>query len=270
MGGIMMPYMADMSQQGYVTPNQIPSLTLWYNASASSTTVNGVSTANFDVTVSNGTRIGSWIDLSGLGHPANVSGGTSVKPAYATPIQNGLGAVQYISASSYNLDINPAAWSNALSGFTLYVLARPTSLPVTAFPVVFSDQSEGIWWNGANWSVGVSVGNRGTVTVTDDTTKFHIYGMVFDGSQTGNANRLNFRYDRAAKTLTYTGTIPATTPSNSNWFVGGDNRGGAGGALSLKFMDGYIGEVLIWTRTLTAGEITSVEYYINQKWGLGL
>ena len=93
--------------------------------------------------------------------------------------------------------------------------------------------------------------------------------MVFDGSQTGNANRLNFRYDRAAKTLTYTGTIPATTPSNSNWFIGGDNRGGAGGALSFKFMNGYIGEIMIWTRALTASEQASVELYLNTKWALG-
>ena len=267
----MMPYLGDMSQQGYVTPNTIPSLTLWYNASASSTVVNGVSTANFDVTVSNGTRLGSWKDLSGLGQPANVNGGAGNKPAYVTPIQNGLGAVSYTSASTYNLDINPSTWSNSLSGFTVYVLARPTSLPVTAFPLMVSDLSNGIWWNGTNWSIGISAGNRGAATVTNDTTKFHMYGLIFDGSQTGNANRLQFKYDRTAQTLTFTGTIPTTTPSNAYWFVGGDNRSGAnGGALATTYMDGYIGEVLIWTRTLSGSEITSVEYYLNQKWGLGL
>jgi hypothetical protein len=45
---------------------------------------------------------------------------------------------------------------------------------------------------------------------------------------------------------------------------------GGGNALASTYMDGYIGEVLIWTRALTASEITSVEYYINQKWALGL
>ena len=138
--------------------------------------------------------------------------------------------------------------------------------------LVVSDTSLGIWWNGTNWSIGQSVGNRGTVTITNDTTRFHSYGMIFDGSQTGNANRQVFRYDNAAKTLTFTGTIGTTTGTPAYWFLGRDNRGAVGGgnALASTYMDGYIGEVLIWTRTLSASEITSVEYYINQKWGLGL
>jgi hypothetical protein len=270
MGGIMMPYTTSMGQQGYITPSQIPNLTLWYNASASSTTVNGVATNNFQGAVVDGDAVSQWIDLSGLGQPANVNGGSGKRPTYKTNLQNSLSSVLYTSANSTNLDINPATWSNSLAGFTLYVLSRPTSLPITAFPLMVSDLSDGIWWNGTNWSIGVSVGNRGTVTVTNDTTKYHMYGMIFDGSQTGNANRLQFRYDRAAKTLTYVGTIPATTPSNAYWYVGGDNRAGAsGGALAGLYMDGYIGEVLIWTRTLTATEISNVEYYLNQKWGLG-
>ena len=271
MGGIMMPYLGSMGQQGYVPPNVLPNLSLWYNGSASTTLVNNVSTNNFDVTVSNGTAIGSWIDLQNVAGNSNVNGGSGKKPNYATPIQNGLGAVLYTASSSDNLDINPAAWSQNLSGFTVYVVARPTSTPVTAFPLVVSDTSLGIWWNGTNWSVGQSAGNRGTVTITNDTTKFHMYGMVFDGSQSAQANRLTFRYDKAVKTLTLTGTIGTTTGAPAYWYFGGDNRsGGAGGALAGTYMNGYIGEVLIWTRALTAAEINSVELYINTKWGLGL
>ena len=271
MSGILMPYLGIVGQQGYNPPSAIPNLSLWYNGSASATVVNGVSTNNFNAAVSNGTLITSWIDLQNVAGPSNVNGGTGKRPSYATPIQNGLGAVLYASASSNNLDINPANWSDNLSGMTVYVISRPTATPVTAFPLVVSDTSLGIWWNGTNWSIGQSVGNRGTVSVTDDTTKFHMYGMIFDGSQTGNANRLAFRYDKAAKTLTFTGTIPATTSSQSYMYFGGDDRSGAsGGALSNTYMSGYIGEVLIWQRALSASEISTVEYYINQKWGLGL
>lgn len=269
MGGIMLPYMGVMGQQGYVPPSSIPNLSLWYNASASSTIVNNTTTANFDTAVVNGTAIGSWIDLSGAGHPSNVNGGTGKKPTYTIPIQNGLGAVTYASASSNNLDINPIAWFDGLTGFTLYVLARPTSLPATAFPLVVTDLSSGIWWNGTNWSVGVTAGNRGTVTLTNDTTKFHRYGIVYDGSQTGNANRLNFAYDGVDQTLTFTGTIPATTGADAYMYFGGNNRsGGAGGALSGLFMNGYIGEVMIWTRALTTAEQINVEAYLKTKWGL--
>lgn len=267
-----MPYMGDMGQQGYVLPNSLPNLSLWYNASASATVRNGVSTNNFQGAVVNGTSISKWVDLQAVAGDSNVNGGTGKEPNYSIPIQNGLGAVLYTAANSDNLDINPAAWSQNLSGFTIYVVSRPTSTPVTAFPLVVSDTSLGIWWNGTNWSIGQSVGNRGTVTITNDTTKFHSYGLVFDGSQTGNANRLQFRYDNAGKTLTFTGTIGTTTGTPAYWFFGGDNRGavGAGNALTGTYMDGYIGEVLIWTRFLSTSEIGAVEYYINQKWGLGL
>ena len=272
MSGIIMPYLSALGQMGYVPPNVIPNLSLWYNASASTTLVNNVSTDNFDVSVVNGTRIGQWKDLSGFGHAANVNGGVSRKPQYATPIQNSLGAVFYTASNKENTDINPLAWMTSLTGLTFYILARPTSLPATAFPLQVTDTSIGTWWNGTNWSVGMTAGNRGTITLTNDTTKFHMYGLIYDGTQTGNANRLRFRYDESEKTLSFTGTIPANTGTASDYlYIAGNNRSGvAGGALSNTFMDGYVGEVLIWTRTLSATEIISVESYLDTKWGLGL
>lgn len=271
MGGILIPYMTDMGQQGYVSPNQIPNLNLWYNASASSTTVNNITTNNFQGAVVNGTSISSWIDLSGLGAPANVNGGSGKNPTYTIPIQNGLGAVTYAAANSNNLDINPIAWAASLTGFTIYVCARPTNLPATIFPLTVSDTSLGMWWNGTNWSVGQSANNLGTVTVTNDTTKFHIYGMIYDGSLSGNSNRLKFRYDRTAETLSFSGTIGATTGSPGYYYFGGNNRSGAnGGVTASTYMTGHIGEVLIWTRALSASEQASVELYVNTKWNLGL
>lgn len=265
----MLPYVGAMGQQGYINPNQIPSLSLWYNASASSTIVNGVTTNNFNSAVVNGTSISSWIDLQNIGGPSNVNGGAGKQPSYAIPIQNGLGSVLYNAASQNNLDINPTAWAQNLSGFTIYTVARPTSLPATLFPLVATGNTNfGIWWNGTNWSIGQSLNNYGTVTVTNDTTKFHMYSLLFDGSQTGNSNRLQFRYDRAPKTLTYTGTIGTSTGSINYFFFGGNNRNV--GATQGTYMSGYIGEVLIWTRILSSTEISSVELYLNTKWNLGL
>jgi hypothetical protein len=269
MSGILLPYMGIAGQMGYVPPSSIPNLSLWYNASASSTVVNGVTFQNFKTVVVNGTAIGAWTDLSGAGHDANVNGGTSKEPNYATPIQNGLGALLYTSANQENLDINPIAWMATLSGFSIYVLARPTVLPATQFPLTVTDTSTGMWWNGTNWSIGCTAGNHGTATVTNDTTKFHRYGMIFDGSQTGNANRLKFLYDGVSQSLTFTGTIPAATGTPAYFYFGGNNRsGGAGGALAGTYMDGYIGEIMIWTRTLTATEQINVDNYLKVKWNL--
>lgn len=268
MGGIALPYLGALGQMGYVPPNTIPNLSLWYNASASATVVKNVSTNNFQGAVVNGSSISSWIDLQNVAGPANTTGGASKNPTYTIPIQNGLGSVTYNSANSNNLDINPTSWAQNLSGFTVYVVARPTNFPASIFPLVTTGNTNfGMWWNGTNWSIGQSANNLGTVSVTNDTAKFHMYGMIFDGSQTGNANRLKFRYDRIDKTLTFTGTIGTTTGSIQYWFFGGNDR--SVGATQGTYMNGYLGEVLIWTRALSVTEVAQVELYINTKWALG-
>ena len=246
---------------------QLPNLNLWYNGSASNTVVNGVQTANFNVAVSNGTLVSAWTDLSNNGQNANVNGGSGNRPKWIASIQNSLGSVLYASASSNNLDINPTAWAQNLSGMTLYVVARPTSFPATKFPLTATGATNfGIWWNGTDWNIGQSAGNYANVALTNDTTKFHTYGLIYNGAATGNANRLQFRYDKAATTLTYTGTVTANTGSINYFFFGGNNR--AVGDTAGTFMNGYIGEVLIWTRTLNSSEILAAETYIANKWAI--
>jgi heme-binding NEAT domain protein len=44
---------------------------------------------------------------------------------------------------------------------------------------------------------------------------WHHWAMVFDGTQTGNSNRLKFYLDGVEQTVTYSGTIPATSPNNT-------------------------------------------------------
>lgn len=268
----MMPFMTQAAQQSNVPPNQIADLKLWYNASASSTAVGTTTTQNFNNPVVNGTPIATWNDLSGLGHPSNAQGGQSAYPTYSIPIQNGLGSVTYNAALANNLDINPISWAQGLSGMTIYVCARPTSFPGTVFPLLTTDTNWGVWWNGTNWSVGQSVGNFASANIVNDTSKFHIYGFTFDGTQSSPSMKLQFRYDRkAVAPVSYTGTIGTTTGNPKYFYFGGDSRSaGQGGAtFASKYMDGYIGEVMIWTRALTPVQQQQAENYLNQKWGLG-
>ena len=141
MGGIMMPYMGDMGQQGYNPPSSIPNLSLWYNASANQTIVNNALTNNFQSNpLSDGNEVTKWKDLSGTGQDSNVnSAGGGAGPAYKTGIQNGLSALLYASASKNNLDINPISWISsgggnpAVTGFTIFTIARPT--PTASTPL---------------------------------------------------------------------------------------------------------------------------------------
>lgn len=262
MSGIFLPlWGAIAGKQSQPDPEELPSLSLWYNASASSTIVNGVSIQNFNTAVVNGTDISNWNDLSGLGHASNVTGGGARQPAYAIPVQNNLGMVQYTAANEDNLDINPIAWSQSLPGFSIYVLARPTSY-AALFPLVVTDNNLGIKFDGTYMTVGAA-GATGQAQSYTPTVNTHIFGMIFDGTQIDNSTRLKFRIDSTPQILTFSGPVgTSTSASSSYFFFGGENRPSA----SLGFMNGYIGEVLIWNRALNLSEQLGVESYLKSKW----
>ena len=89
-------------------------------------------------------------------------------------------------------------------------------------------------------------------------TTAHIHTTVFNGTLTGNANRLVYRRDRTPVTLTFTGTVGATLNANSNILYVSES--------SFPY-NGFAMEIAVYNRTLTATEITNIENYLFNKWG---
>lgn len=254
MGGIIMPIMGILAQMGgVIAPNQIPNLSLWYNPDVNTAT---------KVTLNNSNEVTQIVDLSGAGHPANSFG--SKYPDYVTNVQNGLAGVRYTVANSDNLDINPIAWAQSRPGFTIYTVARPTTFNTSAWPLTATDTNLGVKWNGTAWQVGGG-GGLATVSLANDTTRPHIYGLVFDGTKTGNAERLRFRYDGIDQALNFGATTVGTVTSSAakTFYFGGNNRD-----TPNQFMDGYLFEVMIWLRALNQQEILGTENYISAHWNI--
>ena len=273
MSGIIMPFLGITSQVGQVPPNQIPNLSLWYNASANQTSVSGVLTDDFQSSpLTDGTEVTQWKDLSGVGQDANIyNAGGGNGPTYKTGIQNGLSALLYASASKNNLDINPiGAWAKLKAGFTVYVVGKWTTLGAGNIQIAVTDANLGHQWSGSYWQVGAAGGLATAQSTTVSTSAWTQHGMIFDGSFTNanqatqNAGRLKYRYNKAQQTLTFSAN-PGTQTSNAAtvFYAGGNNRN-----TPKSYMDGYLGEIMIWTRTLTAVEIGQVETYISAKWGI--
>lgn len=274
MAGIMMPYIGGMAQQGaIVDPNTIPSLTIWYNASANQTLVNGTLIDNFQSNpLTDGTTVTKWKDVSGVGADANqYNAGGGGGPTYKTSIQNSLSALYYVSGSKNNLDINPiGSWAKLQSGFTIYVVGRWSTLGASNIQIAVTDANLGHQWSGAYWQVGAAGGLATAQSTSVSTSNWTMHGMVFNGSYTNanqalqNAGRLVYRYNKAQQTLTFSAN-PGSQTSNSAtvMYIGGNNRNNP-----KSYMDGYIGEVMIWNRTLNATEISQVENYISNKWGI--
>lgn len=235
-----------------INPNVLPSITLNYRADTNTAAYfGGTSPANGD-TVTN------WTDQSGNGHNANQSGQNSTKPTWQSNIQNGLGALYFNGVQSLN--INPVAYLQSLSGASVFIVAKPTTLSGTC-PICSTDVGGyNISYDGTNWGVTIASGT-GTSTITADTTKFRRFGFVFDGTQTGNANRLRMFYDGAQQTLNFGATTvgSVTSASTKYWYIGTDNT---------NFFTGYIGMMFIWTRTLTTAEIVQVDTFLKNTWGL--
>lgn len=235
-------------------PTQLTALQIWYNADIANS-------INFNVAPSNASDISQWKDRSGTGHNANQSGNASVKPNWYSNIQNGYGVVRF-NGTTESLNINPLAWAQNLSGFTLFVVARLGTLSGQR-PLCGTD-ADGlrIDYDGALnvWGVKTS-GGQGDSTIPGETSQFHVFGLVFDGSKPDNIGKLKFRYDGVNQDLTYTGTVGSTTSGTATTFYVGQD-------VSNNFFQGEVGEMLMFTRTLNNNELLGVESYLKLHWGL--
>lgn len=70
--------------------------------------------------------------------------------------------------------------------------------------------------------------------------------MVFDGTATGNSNRLKFYFNGTQQSLTFAGTIPATAPNTSHHVKVGAASDGE------RYFDGVIDEVRMYDSVLSA------------------
>lgn len=234
------------------TPLNVPNNTIWYNADISNNT-------NFQNPPANGGKIGQWTDRSGLAHNINASG--NARPTWQSNIQNAYGVARFDGTTNV-MTINPITFMQSLAGYTMFIVAKASTLSGTRYLSSTDTNGFSFAYNGSFWSV-LTAGGTGTSTIAGDTTNFHTFCIIYDGSQTGNAARLRFRYDRSDQVLSYTGTVGATTNAAAKyWYLGADNTGAA------NFFGGDIGEVLMYTRALTPSEVIGTELYLKNHWAI--
>lgn len=97
------------------------------------------------------------------------------------------------------------------------------------------------------------VTNFGTSPAVLSATTWHHLVWLFDGTQTGNANRLKLYVNGSAQTLTFTGTIPATLRNGT-----APLRVGAWSGSLTRYFNGRIDELGLWNRVLNTTEIAAL------------
>jgi hypothetical protein len=227
-------------------------LQVWYDGSDPTTIQNaGVDEEDIE----------QWNDKSNFAHNANPVGGASAKPLYeASDLKN---SHEYVKFDGNDiLSVNPFAQLNAAEGWSMFIVANATDISANGGLCATNTGDLKIRIDADGSTSFRSTGNNyayfGTGTITDDT--WHIWSLIYDGTASGNA-RLIARLDKTSATL-YTGTQPAQLSTGSNiMYLGSTNEAGYD-------LTGYMGEVIMFNRALSATEYANVENYLSNKWDI--
>jgi hypothetical protein len=232
-----------------VNSDTLIDLQVWYDAA---------DTATFTPSPSDESSITQWQDKSILAHNANSTG--SKKPTYEnTTLQAGYGYVEFDGVNDI-MSVNPFTQLQSKSGYTVFLVSKLADTTGIQYLTETNQNDLRMNSNGTTMEVGMQ-GAVGTVA-SEANTNWCVHTIVFDGTQTGNAARLVYRKNKTAKTLSFTGTVAATTSaSNTHFYIGNSSS-------EASPMQGFVAELILFDKTLTATEYANVENYLTTKWGL--
>lgn len=140
-------------------------------------------------------------------------------------------ALQFQSTGSQYLDCGHISEVDGASRFTWIALMRRTAAS-GFFPIQMGNSLTNrvaIMWlpDGKLYFIVANGGDVNGNVVQNDGNWHHV-AMVFDGTLTGNSNRLKGYVDGAGQTLSFFNTIPATAPTNAQSLRIGSNADGPG------------------------------------------
>lgn len=198
---------------------------------------------------------GKLIDRSGQGND-----GQMLNLATTTaPVIGKLGQALTFNGTNAKIDMGLISNINAISTFSVSQWVKTDTDKQQTFSGKFNNGAGG--WDfqtesAPNTTQALFVfypgGNKGnTPAIITKNVWHHIVG-VFDGNQTGNANRLKIYVDGVNQTLTFSGTIPASfTTTGGSFMLGGWSGGNS-------WFSGAMDETRIYNRALSASEVQAL------------
>ena len=229
----------------------VPPVTVWFDFSSNA--------AGF-MTVS-GSTITAVVDRA--------SAKSSTKSGTITYLANAVGTngCANLSASGGEFYMTgTGSFTKSLAGMSVIYAVKPVSTASNQYLGATEQGDLSIYYTGTTWACKCASGvGTPTTNIPIDTTKWQLFSFVFNGAGSGNSNRLRFRYNKADVTLGFGATTVGTTTNGSNdtfiHFTLND------GDFSKAFK-GYVGEVLLFNKALSPGQVSSIEQYLGSKWGV--
>jgi hypothetical protein len=201
-------------------------------------------------------QITQWTDKSDFAHNANPSGG-SAKPTYEnTVLQGGNGYLEF--DGNDQLSVNPFTQLSGASAFTIFVVSNVLTASGAEYFTDTNTADFGMYSDGGTVKLTMN-GYTRTTNATVSANAWHQHTLIYSGSGTPS---LTYRLNRTtAGTSASTGSIPATTGAAGTFYIGNNSARSSG-------ISGYIAEVILFNKTLSATEYGNVENYLKIKWGL--
>ncbi len=214
------------------SPDDLAGLSAWYDASQE--------------IVADGTAISSSTDRSGNGRHAVQATGAN-QPIFKAAIQNGRGVYRFDGTNDF---LRVAFTRN--QPHTAFAVAKVSAVNGGNHQAIIDGNSDD------SASLMITAGGTilnafaGALLATGDAmglVNFHRIAAVFNGASS------SIQYDAVAAD---TGNAGASN-------AGGVSIGGNGGN---RAFNGDVGEVVLYSRALSAGEISQVMAYLSTKWGV--
>jgi hypothetical protein len=233
-----------------LNPSSIDSLQLWLDG-ADASTITTVSGA-----------VSQW--NSKVGGVTATQTTANNRPEYRASGMNGKGALYF---DGTNDQINTTFNANSLSGYVTYAIAV---IP-DAVMVDTKSNFEPVLYARGSSSNGVNVNTSSTPKRWTATHRNTLYNSTVGGAVAASSQIVLTTIDAT----TFTVRVNGTQGTQAGTFASGSNETnaifqvGRDGA-QLRYFSGVIAEILLYSRTLTASELSSVEKYLAKKWNVTL
>lgn len=201
-----------------------------------------------------GDQVGYWKDKSATAAHVTQSTGAN-RPTLTANSVNGRAALVFDGSNDNLAKSSGYTAQNSLAGLTR-IMVGSSSANCISTTTFLAGPTTGFQLFGSQIytypAYGVNVRANGSMSLRS-------YASVFDGASLS----LNIYFNNALQSIAGTsGTIPATSGASGTVLHIGSNGG------ANNFHNGPIAEYLIYSRALSALELTAIHNYLKKKWGL--
>ncbi len=227
------------------SPRNIDDLQLWLDAYDSST-----------ITESS-CSVSQWDDKSGKGNDATQGTG-SAQPTTDATTQNAKNVLDFDGGDSFVLPSAIYAIANANS--TVFMVSKRTTETGSTENLISLEESAG-----ARMFLSYSLA-AGAVVYTNNTAGDGV--LTITGVTNTDFQILRARRSGTTQALTQNGNAESTNANGADEsgvdaaLIGANSAGGG--------LIGSIAEILMYNRSLSTAEISSVETYLSNKWGIAI